>query len=124
MNKLKIVVNAHINGDPRQAYQDAISRIETQLGQLMGKSPGTYFTPLPLRPPPKLSSNFSREDFEKAVLTAQEYIHSGDILQVVLSQRFHTEVNYPPLNIYRALRTINPSPYMFYLKFDDLYLIV
>jgi len=61
--------------------------------------------------------------YEKAVRAAQEYIRAGDILQVVLSQRFRTETNCPPLDIYRALRTINPSPYMFFLQFDNLHLI-
>lgn len=123
MNKLKIVANARINGDPEKSYREAISRIETLFGQLMGKSPGTYFQPPPIRPSQVLSSNFTQEEFKDAVLRAQEYIRAGDILQVVLSQRFTTEINAPPFDIYRALRTINPSPYMFYLKFDDLHLI-
>jgi len=83
-------------------------------------------TALTRLPPPEetnLSSNFTLEEFEQAVEAAKEYIRSGDILQVVLSQRFETDTSSEPLNIYRALRTINPSPYMFFLKFDDLYLI-
>ncbi len=123
MNKLKIVANAHIGGDPEKAYAAAVSRIETILGQLLGASPGTYFQPPPIRPRGDLASNMKQRDFEKAVRAAQEYIRAGDILQVVLSQRFRTEVTCPPLDIYRALRTINPSPYMFFLRFDDLYLV-
>ncbi|MFH1037925.1 MAG: anthranilate synthase component I [PVC group bacterium] len=123
MNKLKIVANAHIGGDPEKAYAGAVSRIETVLGQLMSASPGTYFQPPPIRPRGDLASNMKPRDFEKAVKTAQEHIRAGDILQVVLSQRFQTGVSCPPLNIYRALRTINPSPYMFFLRFDNLYLI-
>ncbi|MEA1929145.1 MAG: anthranilate synthase component I [Candidatus Auribacterota bacterium] len=123
MNKLKIVANAHVGGDPEHAYQEAVSRIETLLGQLMSASAGTYFQPPPIRKRGELTSNLTPKQFEKAVLAAQEYIRAGDILQVVLSQRFQTEINCPPLDIYRALRTINPSPYMFFLKFDDLHLI-
>jgi len=123
MNKIKIVANAFVSGDPEKSYREAVSRIETLLGQLMKKSPGTYFQPPPSRALPGLSSNFSPQEFEGAVLKAQEYIRAGDILQVVLSQRFTTEISAPPIDIYRALRTINPSPYMFYLKFDDLHLI-
>lgn len=123
MNKLKIVANAHVGGDPEAAYQEAVSRIETMLGQLMSTSPGTYFQPPPIKTRGNLSSNQTQKEFEKSVLKAQEYIRSGDILQVVLSQRFQTEVNCPPLDIYRSLRTINPSPYMFFLRFDDLHLI-
>jgi len=123
MNKLKIVANAHVGGDPEHAYQEAVSRIETLMGQLMSASSGTYFQPPPIRKRGELTSNLTPKQFEKAVLTAQEYIRAGDILQVVLSQRFQTGVECPPLDIYRALRTINPSPYMFFLRFDDLHLI-
>ena len=123
MNKLKIVANAHVGGDPENAYQEAVSRIETLLGQLMSASAGTYFQPPPIRSRGELTSNLTPKQFEKSVLAAQEYIRAGDILQVVLSQRFQTGVNCPPLDIYRALRTINPSPYMFFLRFDDLHLI-
>jgi anthranilate synthase component I len=123
MNKIKIVANAHIGGDPGRDYDDAVGRIETVLGQLMGVSPGTYFQPPPIRKQADLKSNFSQKEFEKAVQAAQEYIKAGDILQVVLSQRFQAETTCPQFDIYRALRTINPSPYMFFLKFDDLHLI-
>jgi len=123
MNKLKIVANAHVGGDPEHAYQEAISRIETLMGQLMSASSGTYFQPPPIRKRGELTSNLTPKQFEKAVIKAQEYIRAGDILQVVLSQRFQTGVECPPLDIYRALRTINPSPYMFFLKLDDLHLI-
>lgn len=123
MNKIKLVANAHVGGDPEVSYREAVSRIETLLGQLMGKTTGTYFQPPAGRAPKELKSNFSPRQFDKAVAAAQEYIKAGDILQVVLSQRFQTPAASPPLDIYRALRTINPSPYMFFLKFDDLHLI-
>ncbi len=71
----------------------------------------------------KINSNFSKEEYIKSVLKAKEYIVNGDIFQVVLSQRLSVETNEDPFNIYRALRTINPSPYMYYLKFDDYRLI-
>ncbi len=63
----------------------------------------------------ELSSNYTREGFENAVLAAKEYIAAGDIFQVVLSQRFRTKVSVPAFDIYRRLRIVNPSPYMFYL---------
>lgn len=69
------------------------------------------------------TSNYKKEDFVDAVEKCKEYIRSGDILQVVLSQRLKVKTVSDPLNIYRALRVINPSPYMFYLKFKDLILI-
>lgn len=67
-----------------------------------------------------LQSNMSRAEFEQMVAKAKEYILAGDIFQVVLSQRFEFELTRPPLTLYKALRLTNPSPYMYYLKLDDL----
>jgi anthranilate synthase component 1 len=64
-------------------------------------------------------SNFEKPDYLKAVSTAKEYIAAGDIFQVVLSQRFEVDLKTPPFEIYRALRIVNPSPYMYYLKMPD-----
>jgi anthranilate synthase component 1 len=61
----------------------------------------------------------SREAFEESVVKAKEYVKAGDIIQVVLSQRFSGELTVDPLDIYRVLRTLNPSPYMFFLRLDD-----
>ncbi|MEE2821403.1 MAG: chorismate-binding protein [Acidobacteriota bacterium] len=65
-------------------------------------------------------SNFAEEDFHSAVSRAKEYITAGDIFQVVLSQRFEVDFQGDPFNVYRALRYLNPSPYMFFLKREDL----
>jgi anthranilate synthase component 1 len=70
-----------------------------------------------------VSSFFTKETFENAVLKGKDYIVSGDVLQVVLSQRFEREFNIDPFNIYRALRIINPSPYMYYLDTGDAVLV-
>ncbi len=72
---------------------------------------------------PEPVSNFKKEDFKKAVLKCKEYIKAGDILQGVISQRFQKQITCPPFDIYRSLRSINPSPYMFYLKMNDFYLL-
>lgn len=68
----------------------------------------------------EFSSNMDRQAFHDMVSRAKEYIIAGDIIQVVLSQRFHTETTLSPFTLYRALRRINPSPYLFYLKLGDL----
>ena len=68
----------------------------------------------------KVTSNFSEEEFHAAVRRAKEYITAGDIFQVVLSQRFEADFQGDPFNVYRALRYLNPSPYMFFLKRGDL----
>jgi len=71
----------------------------------------------------KVSSNFSREDYLKVVEKAKEYIVAGDIIQVVPSQRFTRPTSASPLNIYRSLRAINPSPYMYYLDLDQFHIV-
>lgn len=71
----------------------------------------------------KVRSNFTKEQFEDAVIRAKEYIKAGDIFQVVLSQRFEANITSPPFQTYRALRMINPSPYMFYLGVGEMSLI-
>jgi anthranilate synthase component 1 len=70
-----------------------------------------------------LKSNMSPETFRSIVRKAKDYILAGDIIQVVLSQRFHMENGIKPVDLYRALRYVNPSPYLFFLKFDDMCLI-
>lgn len=71
----------------------------------------------------KVSSNFKKQEFERIVRKAKEYIRQGDIIQVVLSQRFETKVGPDHFEIYRKLRSLNPSPYMFFLKLKDAELI-
>lgn len=68
----------------------------------------------------QFTSNMEPQQFRAMVDRAREYIKAGDIIQVVLSQRFHTKTELAPLTLYRALRHINPSPYLFFLKLDDL----
>lgn len=72
---------------------------------------------------PELNSNFRKDKFLKGVEKAKEYIAGGDAFQIVLSQRFHTDKFSSPFGIYRGLRTINPSPYMYYFDFDDFKIV-
>src|SRR5262249_20861600 len=69
---------------------------------------------------PKISSNFAKPDYLAAVRKAKEYIRAGDIFQVVISQRFSAKTQAPPFEIYRQLRALNPSPYLFYLQMNDV----
>ncbi len=71
----------------------------------------------------KFYSSISKKAFEKIVQRAKEYIYAGDIFQVVLSRKLRAEVDCDPLLLYRALRKINPSPYMYFLHFDDLFVL-
>ena len=72
---------------------------------------------------PSFSSNFTQEQFEQAVLDCIEYIRAGDIFQVVLSQRLQIDIDCEPFEIYRSLRVMNPSPFMFFLRTDETTLV-
>ena len=117
-HQLIVLANAHNDADnPDKAYNDAISRID-QIVVALGK-------PLPPLAPigeplnEELQSNMSREKYEENVRAAKEYIVAGDAFQIVLSQRFTRRTNAQPLMIYRAVRALNPSPYMFFLNFGN-----
>lgn len=103
----------------KKAYEGAISSIEKNILQL--RSPLNYGSKAISIS--TISSNFSKESFMSAVDRIRSYIFSGDAIQVVLSQRLSTKIDGDDFSIYRALRSINPSPYMFYLNFDKLKLI-
>src|SRR4029077_10974893 len=103
-----------------RAWQDAQARLRELLGALR----------LPLSPPPErreaaaeVTSNFSGDAFREAVGRAIRYVHDGDIMQVVLSQRLSRPFSGSSLSLYRALRSINPSPYMFYFDFGDFQVV-
>jgi len=122
LQKIKVVSNALVDGQPEKAYQEALAKIDQLIDRLRQPVP-----PRPRQPPPlgqlTLTSNFSKEAYEAVVERAKEYIRAGDVIQVVPSQRFSAPIAVEPFDIYRALRTVNPSPYMFYLKFGDLKLV-
>ncbi len=71
----------------------------------------------------KVRSNISKSIFKKNVLKAKQYIKKGDVFQVVLSQRFESRIDKPPLEIYNSLRVLNPSPFMFYFNYDDFQIL-
>ncbi|MDI6799832.1 MAG: anthranilate synthase component I [Actinomycetota bacterium] len=114
-HRIKVVANAHINGDAKAAYEDAGLKIDTLVKKIDGSYPRGGLKPK-IAGGSKVTSNIERDDFLAMVERAKEYIRAGDLLQVVLSQRFSTKFDGDPFDIYRALRIINPSPYMYYLK--------
>ncbi len=117
--KIKVVSNAHLeNGASLEAaYGEALVKIDTLIAKL--KIPVAADSAGHAAKKVTFVSNVTREGFEEAVNKAKEYIRAGDIFQVVLSQRFTGELTVEPLDIYRVLRTLNPSPYMFFLRLDD-----
>ena len=120
---LTVIVSAFIEqgDDPDAVYNEVCEKIRWIVRRIneivlvpQNLKPGISGTTL------ETSSNTSAGEFEQMVLRAKEYIHEGDIFQVVLSQRLSTTLKGDPFDVYRALRRVNPSPYMFYLKLGDL----
>src|SRR5881398_1467750 len=126
LRSLKIIVNAFLGDDsPEEVYARAVECLAS-IKQKLTQPVDLRLVPIvehaeqPL--PPR--SNFSREEFECAVKRAKEYIAAGDVFQVVLSQRFESPFAGEPLDFYRCLRFINPSPYMFCLKLGEDFALV
>lgn len=118
---MKVVSNAHINGrSATAAYKEAAEKIEAIVERLKKGVRGQKSKVRRRRAKEtELKSNFTQQEYEQAVLKAKEYIKAGDIFQVVPSQRFETKIRVEPYEIYRALRLINPSPYMYFLRCGD-----
>jgi anthranilate synthase component 1 len=120
-HKIKVVSHAHLDGDVDTAYQEATRKID----DLVNRLEQPMHSEAPKNAPPdksEVSSNFSPVEFEAIVCKAKEYIYAGDIIQTVLSQRLARRTTANPFVIYRALRSINPSPYMYYLHLGDFYI--
>jgi anthranilate synthase component 1 len=119
--KLYIVI--YVDPGEEKAYQKGQQRLDELIGKLQET---------PVRPGKSRSlkvhendfvSGFTQDGFESAVSRAKQYIIDGDVMQVVLSQRLSIPYEAQPLDLYRALRTLNPSPYMFYLDLDDFHVV-
>ena len=123
--ELTIVCNVETEGadDPAGLYQDAALRIDEVVALLRSPLPPERVIFAPAGIGHEFTSNMDQAAFEQMVERAKEYILAGDIIQVVLSQRFHTRTSLDPFLLYRALRHINPSPYLFFLHLDDVVLI-
>lgn len=128
-HRIRVVCNARIGDDPEAAYEQAISKIDAAIDKMRNPDrPGLVVPDASSRtcsplPATQVTSNFTQDEFESAVLKCKEYIAAGDVIQVVLSQRFQTKVSADPFDVYRALRSLNPSPYMYYLSYGDTKLI-
>lgn len=122
---MRLLVNARLEGkaSPADAYHAALEELAQLKARL--EAPSTL-KPATLNPPQDLAvpqGNFLKEEFVEMVDRAKEYIRSGDIIQVVLSQRFEKDFDKSALDLYRALRTVNPSPYMFLLETEDFAIV-
>jgi len=120
---LTVVYCAEIDPGARLAeiYETALGKIDRIIGKLRHSTiPEELLSSSNTGVNHVFSSSLEQEYFKDMVERAREYILAGDIIQVVLSQRFHTQTDIPPLMLYRALRLINPSPYLFFLRLGDM----
>jgi len=116
-----VLVNADLDADPdvELAYTKAVATIGELRAALAGPVPGRRGAGAGSRAMPEFQSNMTREGFEAMVERIVRYIHAGDAFQVVPSQRWSAAVPVEAFSIYRGLRAVNPSPYMYYLDFGD-----
>lgn len=128
---MRLIVNAHIpSTGPEQAGNDAGAAYDAACAELR-RMQGALAQPSPLAPATLAETgavqvpagNFTKAAFEQMVEDSKEFIRAGDIFQIVLSQRFSREFTRSPLDLYRTLRTVNPSPYMFLLEAGDFALV-
>ena len=123
---IKVVSHVHLNGDIDRSYAEATAKIDEMVRRLS----------MPLVLPPELQSNvttklasssiesnFTTDEYAKKIDRCIEYIYAGDMIQVTFSQRFSRRTEAHPFQIYRSLRSINPSPYMYYLNLDGFQIV-
>jgi anthranilate synthase component I len=124
-HKIKIVSHVRLDKDIDMEYRKAVERIEELLDRLSRPLPRVRRkkdVPLPSGDS-KVKSNFTKEKYARSVMKIKQYITAGEAIQVVLSQRLAQPTAATPFEIYRALRTINPSPYMFFFDFKNFHII-
>jgi anthranilate synthase component 1 len=121
-HKIKIVSHVHLDNDVDTAYRQATDKIDRLVDRLRQPVPSEASPAIP-SPRSPVSSNLSQAEFESRVSQAKDYIYAGDIIQAVLSLRLAKPTGASPFAIYRALRSLNPSPYMYYLHLGDFHII-
>jgi anthranilate synthase component 1 len=121
-HKIKVVSHAHLDGDVEAGYREALHRIDLLVERLRQPVP-SQAPPEATHAAPSVTSNLSQAEYEAIVSRAKKYIYDGDIIQVVPSQRLARHTNASPFAIYRALRSVNPSPYMYYLHLGNFYIV-
>jgi len=109
--------------DAKSAYARASERIEDAVAALDRPLPPNEEAPAGMKPESKIESNMTRNEYFSVVARAKDYIKAGDIFQVVPSQRFRRPFELPPFSLYRALRRLNPSPFLYYLSFPGFSIV-
>ena len=121
-HKIKVVSHAHLKGDTKRAYKEAVGRIEGVVRRLKS-FPNIPEPNLDMQTDADIEFNMSREYYEDMVEKSREYIIAGDAIQVVVAQRMSRPTSAHPFQIYRSLRAVNPSPYMYYLDMEDFQIV-
>ena len=124
-HNIKVVTHVRLDGDVEAAYRQALWRIDELVARLEKPLVALPYEEKAARSgrQPHIASNMARAEFVAKVERAKEYIEAGDIIQVVISQRFQRPTSAHPFAVYRALRTVNPSPYMYYLELGDCQIV-
>src|SRR5688572_2022550 len=122
--RLTVISNVAIGDDPARQYDEAVEGAEALVARLANAAPAARpSSPTLEADVGDVPSNIGRQQFISDVAKAKEYIAAGDIFQVVLSQRFQMPTTADPFDVYRVLRLINPSPYMFFLQYPGAALV-
>lgn len=120
----KLLLISNIFTDDHESFEDAYKEARFRIGNLMDRmAVRLSASTVSVKQIGDVSSSVPRKHYEQAVERCKEYIRAGDVFQVVLSQRFSVEVEADPFDLYRILRTVNPSPYMYYLSRGDAHVI-
>ena len=122
-HKIQVVSHARLDGDVETAYVEATQRIDELVGRLSDPIVLPKGDGLPEGREPVVTSNMTREYFGQMVENVKNYIVQGDVIQTVVSQRLERPTSAHPFEIYRALRALNPSPYMYYLDLDGFQIV-
>ena len=125
---IKVVSHIRLDGDVAAAYAAATAKIDQLVARLaapldLPRDIANAAAAASSAPSPAVESNFTPPQYERAVAQCVEYIYAGDVIQVVNSQRFSRRTAAHPFQVYRALRSVNPSPYMYYLNLDDFHIV-
>jgi anthranilate synthase component 1 len=121
---IKVVSHVRLDGNVEAAYRQAAFKIDelvARIAQPLTRLP--YEVRLPRSGNSSFVSNNTKEDFIEKVMRAKEHIVAGDTYQIQVSQRFTRQTDAQPFEVYRALRTVNPSPYMYYLELDEMQVV-
>ena len=123
LHTIRIVSHARLDGDADAAWEEAVARIDGLAERLAAPLPAQPYVPLDGPAGRPVESNWTPAEYRRAVERAKRYITEGDIIQAVIAQRFARETGVHPVELYRSLRVVNPSPYMYLLRFGETALI-